>query len=262
MKALALVLEAGLACFLYVLCTHLVSLHQTQPPLEVIDLASKDFGELVRSAEAWGSVRKSRTGPHVTSTTSNTSSLIYSSPFSVLLNKDCTVFTATTARAAIGAFYNLTLVTINTSCATTMLSMICSGYSVADANAYCQVIYNNIITPNSTLYNELAPLVNATNTTRSFPGGKSSNHALFGLLALLAIPVILIGAGAVWWCRRDTGGPPVPTEENGLKVPKSLDEQYVGVESLTYGAVGTTTTPEDPPPLWATPSATPAQIRI
>jgi hypothetical protein len=260
MKALALVLEVGLACFLYVLCTHLMSPHQPQPP-QAIDLASKGFGEVLRSAGAWGSVRKSRTGPHITSTNaSNTSIMIYSSPFSVLLNKDCTVFNATTARAVIGTFYNLTSVSINTTCASTLLSMICSGYSLVDANSYCQVIYNNIITPNSTLYMELVPLVNATNTT----GGKSSNHALLGLLALLAIPVMLIAAGAVWWCRRDTESPPnasVPSDEYGLKPPKALEEQYVGVESLAY-AVGTTTTPEDPPPLWTTPAATPAQIRI
>jgi hypothetical protein len=69
-----------------------------------------------------------------------------------------------------------------------MLNFVCTGTSIADADGYCQTIYNDITNPNSALFAQLKPLGFTSTTT----GGNGSNNGLYGLLALIAIPVIIL----------------------------------------------------------------------
>ena len=69
------------------------------------------------------------------------------------------------------------------------------GSSESDANAYCQSLYDAITLPGGSLYD---PFHVVPKTSGAAPAASSSNGALLGLLALLAIPVIAAVAVAVW----------------------------------------------------------------
>ena len=67
----------------------------------------------------------------------------------------------------------------------------CLAVTALDADRYCQSLFDQINSAGSNLYNALRPI--KTNPS-------SSNDALFGCLALLAIPVlILIGIVCYLW---------------------------------------------------------------
>jgi hypothetical protein len=105
--------------------------------------------------------------------------------FTIPLDQDCTSFTGATAKSFVGQTYDVTRVTMTTYCGSTILSFFCTGSTVANANAYCQIIYNDITNPNSALYAQLRPIGPAS-------GNKKSNNGLYALFALLAIPVLIV----------------------------------------------------------------------
>jgi hypothetical protein len=116
-------------------------------------------------------------------------------PFSVLLNQDCSSFGPTQATLImLKSIFDATRVTFSTKCGTTLLTMVCSGVTVADADTYCQAILNSINTPGSYLNTQFNPVTSG--------GGSSSNKGLYGLLALIAIPVIILLFLLIWFMRR------------------------------------------------------------
>jgi hypothetical protein len=130
-----------------------------------------------------------------TTTSTTTSTSVSGSPYNIVLNKDCTVFTTTVAQGIIGAYYSLSRVSVSTACGSTMLTLLCNGVSTSDANSYCSGIYNNILTPGSALNTQLSPVATSSG------GGSSSNGGLYGLLALIAIPVILVLIAVIWFLK-------------------------------------------------------------
>jgi hypothetical protein len=157
------------------------------------------------SASGWclWQVSSTQVSPFTTAGGSGTG-VVTGSTFSIPLNQDCVSYTADQAANAVAAAgYSLSRVKFTTSCiqstastkfsteaTNTMLSFVCTGTSLADADGYCQTIYNDITNPNSALFAQLKPLGFSSSTA----GGNGSNNGLYGLLALIAIPVIILVA--------------------------------------------------------------------
>lgn len=188
-----------------------------------------------------------------TTTTTSSGGLVSGSEISILLNKDCTVFTTAVAQSIIGAYYDLTLVAVTTACASTLLNLICNGATTSIANAYCAAIYTNIMTSGTALNSALSPAATTSG------GGSSSNNGLYGLLALIAIPVILVLLAVVWFMRPK----PTPDEQTfdaedaeqqkDLSVP-AYAQPYPQPQPVSYVAA-TGPTP------YSTPVTTPLMYR-
>jgi hypothetical protein len=126
---------------------------------------------------------------------SGTTSLSYSPVFVVLLDQDCATFTNITALNIIGAFYDKSRLNAFTRCASTYLSFSCTGVDIPTATAYCQKIYTDITNSSSQLNALLKPILSPSN------GSSGSNNGLYGLLALLVIPICTL-IFVIYWCKQ------------------------------------------------------------
>jgi hypothetical protein len=166
--------------------------------------------------------------------------------FLITLDQDCSIFSASAVSNLVSYFYDITPVTFSTRCASTLLSFFCSGITKDAANAYCQKIYTDIMTPGSQLYQLLKPITSAPAASSTASG--TSDKGLYGLFALILIPVALIVVAVMWYYRKKQLKEIEEKHKNNpLREIEKDDETYI--PSAVPQAAQPPSRPKSPPPL-------------